>query len=182
MPASPASPASPVLLGVLGDTHGKADACAAAVELLRRRGATHFCHTGDVGDAGVLDRLAGTACRLVWGNTDLDRDQLDLYARDLDLEPMGDWGRFDLAGFRIVLTHGDDTRGLARLRDDAEARRERVDLLLTGHSHVPHDRDLPGGGRWLNPGALHRARPKTCRLVTLDTDGVSSDLLVVSNA
>ena len=176
----------PVRLGVLGDTHGKAHACAAAIDLLRRRGATHFCHTGDVGegDAGmaVLNALAGTGCRFVWGNNDFDRDRLDPYARDLDLEPMGDWGRFSLNGLRIVLTHGDDARGLARLRDDAEARRERVDLLLTGHTHVPHDREFPGGGRWLNPSALHRARPKTCRLVTLAGDGVSSDLLVVSNA
>ena len=155
----------PVLLGVLGDTHGRADACRAALDLLRERGAAGFAHTGDVGGEAVLDALAGTGCRLVWGNTDADRPEA--YARDLGLDPLGDWGRFGVAGRSVVLTHGDDAAGLRRLLADLESGRDRVDLLLTGHTHVPHDRPLPGGGRWVNPGALHRARPRTCCLVTL---------------
>jgi putative phosphoesterase len=166
----------PIRLGVLGDTHGRAETCRAAIAVLREAGATRFCHTGDVGEDGraqaVLDELAGTGCRFVWGNNDYEDRSLADYATDLGLICGGDWHRFDLDRLKVVLTHGDDLRGLRRLEADAASGRERVDLLLTGHSHVPHDRAFPGGGRWINPGALHRARPRTCCLLRIDDDGI----------
>ena len=154
-------------LGVLGDTHGRADACRAAIELLQRLGCDGFCHTGDVGDGpggmAVLDALAGTDCRFVWGNNDFDRDVLDDYALDLDLMPLGDVGRFEAGGVRIVLAHGDDPSVARSLDRDGGA-----DLLLTGHSHLNHDERLHKGAvRWVNPGALYRARPKTVATVEL---------------
>ena len=45
---------------------------------------------------------------------------------------------------------------------------QRHDYLFQGHSHIREDRTV-GRVRIVNPGALHRARPKTVALV--DTEG-----------
>ncbi len=170
-----------VRLGVLSDTHGHADTCRAAIALLTQQGATHLVHCGDIGDGAagvaVLDALAGTGCRFVWGNCDFDQKQLAPYARDLGLEVLADFGRFELAGRTIVVAHGDDPRRLRQLQSDAIANRIDFDLLLTGHTHAPHDERL-GTARWVNPGALHRARPKTVATIDL-ADLDSKEALVI---
>src|ERR1700754_735549 len=65
-----------VLIGILSDTHGRADAMALAMQALRNGGAEFFIHCGDVGSEGVLDHLAGAPAAFVWGNTDWDRAAL----------------------------------------------------------------------------------------------------------
>jgi putative phosphoesterase len=163
------------VLGVLGDTHGRADAATRAVQVLRQAGATEFLHTGDVGDyvrspEPVFDALAGTNCRFVWGNNDVqgpERTAAEAYARDLDLVPLGDCGVVELAGLRVRIEHGDDLRELRRLSRDATSGRDvGCDLLLTGHSHLVHDRRL-GKLRWINPGALFRAATLTVAVIEL---------------
>ena len=52
---------------------------------------------------------------------------------------------------------------------DAEADEGEDDYLLSGHTHVPHDQRF-GAMRWINPGALHRARPKTFALLDVSRD------------
>lgn len=159
------------LLGVLGDTHGRADACRKGVELLESLGCGHLVHTGDVGDGemgrAVLDQLAGTNCRFVWGNNDWDADTLASYAADLGLTLLPPFGTFELSGITIAVAHGDDLRRLRKLLADARAGAAGVpDLLLTGHSHLAHD-ERAGATRWVNPGALFRAATKTVATVDL---------------
>lgn len=160
----------PIRLGVLSDTHGHADMCLLGVQLLKDNGATHFVHCGDIGDGSqgmaVLDALAGTGCRFVWGNCDFDQKKLAPYATEFGLELLMDFGRFELAGKQVVVAHGDDLQQMRWLESDAEADRIDFDLLLTGHSHTPHDQSL-GSARWVNPGALHRAKPKTVATIDL---------------
>ena len=159
-------------LGILSDTHGHPENCRAGLEVLQAAGATHFVHCGDIGDGQdgrlVCDQLAGTDCRLVRGNCDWDFNDLAAYARDLDLQPMGDWGQFTLAGKTFVLTHGDDRHRVWSLLDG----RDPPDYLLTGHTHEPHDHRQARGSktRWINPGALFRARPKTVAVLEIETD------------
>lgn len=159
------------LLGVLSDTHGRADACRQAVDQLNALRVNHFIHCGDIGNGAggeaVLDALAGTGCHFVWGNTDSDRERLTPYATDLGLRVLGDVGHLTIAGQRLLVTHGDDVRLLRDLRRAAEAGEPKTDLLLTGHSHQPHDQRV-AGMRWVNPGALFRAKPKTFCTIDLE--------------
>lgn len=170
----------PSLLGVLSDTHGRADACRTVVDQLNALHVKHFIHCGDIGDGpggeAVLDALAGTGCHFVWGNNDFDRDRLAPYATDLGLRVLGDVGHLTVANHRILVTHGDNLRLLRDLRHAAKADEPKADLLLTGHSHLPHDERV-GDMRWVNPGALFRANPKTFCTIDLsrlsDPEGVT---------
>jgi len=161
-----------VLLGVLSDTHGHADACRRAVDLLAGMGSDVLVHCGDVGDFArparpVLDELAGHDVRFVWGNND-DPDPADeRYARALGLTPVVPLEPLKLAGVRVALQHGDDFPKLRKLTRAAERGEDvGIDLLVTGHSHAAHDLRV-GRLRWINPGALFRARPHTVATVDL---------------
>jgi putative phosphoesterase len=137
---------------LLADTHGILDTRIGAIA----RECDVVVHTGDVGNATVLDmlRAGGAQVFAVRGNNDVpskwprdDRRVLD------DLE---ETARIDLPGGVLIATHGDryapSTRH-ARLRAAfPEAR-----AIVYGHSHriVVDDEASP----WiLNPGAAGRAR------------------------
>lgn len=170
-----APPPGATRLGILSDTHGRADACRQAVRLLAELGAQAFAHCGDVGEEPVLDELAGHPVWFVWGNNDFDRQRLAQYAGELGLCCLGDFGRFGFAGRRFAITHGDNGSHLAAVREaalrgEAAAGEGRPDdYLLTGHTHAAHDRRI-GSLRWINPGALYRARPKTAALLDVGAD------------
>lgn len=154
-------------IGIISDTHGLTDAAREAVERLEQLGAEFFLHAGDVGDFGrdgadVLHLLPTGRAAFVFGNNDFDRPVLLELAKALQVECLGDAGEIRLGGYRIGLTHGDrEPRMDALIRSG-------VAYLITGHTHAAHDLTLPGT-RWINPGALHRARPRRFALLDLST-------------
>jgi hypothetical protein len=150
-----------MLLGLLSDTHGRADAARQGLRLLQEAGAEFFIHCGDVGGEPVLDTLAGLPNAVVWGNNDIDRVRLARYADSIGVHVHDPFARLAFDGLRLLVTHGDDWHLLDRaVRDNL------CDLLLCGHTHVPADQRR-GKVRVFNPGALYRARQKT--VATLDT-------------
>ena len=150
-----------MLVGILSDTHDRVDAMAAAMRVLRDRGAQFFVHCGDVGSERVIDHLAGVPSAFVFGNTDWDRATLARYAEKLHVACYGSMADLELGGKRFAVIHGDDFRLKQRLLAE-----QRHDYLLQGHTHVRADERV-GKVRLINPGALHRAREKTVAL--LDT-------------
>jgi len=156
-----------VIIGILGDTHDRADATAAGLQALRDHGAEFFIHTGDVGSERVLDQLAGMPGVFIWGNTDWDRVPLARYAQGLGLTCGGDLYQLTLDGKQIAVTHGDDDPAVRKALDG-----QTLDYLFTGHTHQPHDR-RSGRTRWVNPGALYRTRHKTVAALDLATDRLS---------
>lgn len=155
-----------MLIAILSDTHDRTDTMAAAVQLLHSRGANYFIHCGDVGSPAVLDHLAGLRAAFVWGNCDWDRLALERHAKSIGIECFGAFGELELDGRKIALIHGDDPALKRRLLSEQQR-----DYLLQGHTHVRQDLRV-GRTRIINPGALHRANPKTVAL--LDT---AEDLL-----
>ena len=158
------------LIGVISDSHGRIEPVRVAVAQLRQRGIGTLIHCGDVGTGSqgrlVLDELAAAAAdgltvAFVWGNTDYDADELATYATHLGLDRHGEAVVLELAGKRLGVTHGH----LRQPFGDADGLTPTLDYLLSGHSHVVHDR-REGPTRLLNPGALHRCPVKTA--ATLD--------------
>jgi putative phosphoesterase len=165
-----------VIVGILSDTHGRADAATAAVRVLVERGAEQLIHCGDVGDGAegraVLDAMAGHNAAFVFGNNDYDERELARYAGDLGIFCLSRGGAFDFDGKRAEVTHGDDLKYVRRI-----LAAQKVDYLFVGHTHVPLDR-LDGRVRTINPGAQYRATTKTVAL--LDTVADTVEFLTVT--
>ena len=153
-----------MIVGILSDTHGKADMAAAAVELLLQHHAAAFVHCGDVGGTAVLDTLAGLRATFVFGNNDWDRTDLERYAADLGIACGGTEGKLAFGTKLGVVTHGDDSNIVRRVLE-----KQAVDYLFVGHSHVVDDQGV-GRVRVINPGALYRASRKTVAVLDTETD------------
>ncbi len=153
-----------MLVGLLSDTHDRFEAAAMAVKMLRANGAEYLLHAGDVGSQRIIDLLTGGPAAFVWGNNDWDRPSLARYAANIGVTCFDVFGEVELDGKRFAITHGDDTQTV-----NAVLRGQNHDYLITGHSHVPHDR-REGKVRWINPGALSRASVKTVALLNTQTD------------
>lgn len=151
-------------LGILSDTHGRANATRAAIDALTAAGATSLLHCGDVGEQAVIDQLAGLPTVLIWGNNDWDITSLEAYARSLGIDCRGRFADFELAGRRLAAVHGDDLSHLQSLLAS-----QAYDYVFHGHTHVRRDQMI-GRTRVVNPGALFRAREKTVALLDLASD------------
>lgn len=169
-----------MMLGILSDTHGRADRAHAALRLLDERGATHFVHCGDVCGTDVLAALAGRNAWFVWGNMDLESVRDAEFARTLGLStPASIPVQMEIAGKRMAIFHGHEPEfarwlGLAQ-RGERDALRELaggpLDYVFYGHTHQADD-DRVAGVRWINPGALQRARQYSVALLDVSRDSL----------
>jgi len=127
-----------VRIGVISDTHG----------LLRPEVATafagvdHILHAGDIGDAGVLRDLEKIASvTAVAGNVDGFRCGK---ARET--------ARVVLGRVRFFLVHILDRPRRPRPEVTRDLARDPADVVVFGHSHLPHDETIEGV-RYLNPAS-----------------------------
>ncbi len=152
-----------MLIGILSDSHGDAVTTATAVRLLEQRGAKHLVHCGDICGEPVLDELTGHHATFVWGNCDSPAPHMRKYVQSLGLPWPEPPVILELAGKRIAVFHGHE-RAFASAAD-----RNDLDYVLYGHTHKYADRRI-GRTRFINPGALYRARIKTVALLNLKND------------
>jgi len=151
-------------IGLLSDSHGRADITRNAVRELRNHQADILIHLGDIGSESVIDALAEPMpVHLVFGNTDWEIDGLTRYAESLGISVNHPVGRLDIEGGTLVFQHGDRTAQMQA------ALAESVRYLCHGHTHVTRD-DRVGGTRVINPGALHRAARYTVALLDTEED------------
>ena len=122
-------------IGIISDTHGAVHPAIAGLF----RGVDHILHAGDVGGAHVLRALEAIApVTYVDGNND------DASGEEI--------ARVKLGSLRVLLTHilprphGLDARVVRSLRE------EPADLVVFGHSHLPHD-EVIDGVRFFNPAS-----------------------------
>jgi uncharacterized protein len=123
-------------IGIISDTHGLLRPEAEQ----RLAGVDHIVHAGDIGRPGIVDALRRIApVTAIRGNGD-----------------SGEWAReypdttlLRLAGKSIYVLHD-----LKTLRADPDAR---IDVIVSGHSHVPKIETV-GGVLYLNPGSAGRRR------------------------
>lgn len=156
-----------MIVGLVSNTNGRADAMASAVSVLRDRGADLIVHCGDVGGRHVLDEMGKVPdAGFVWGDRDRDRMGLLRHAQQVNVVCFGVLGELDLDGRRAVLVHGDDKKLVRRLLDE-----QQYDYLLYGHDTDGEDRKV-GKTRVVNPGSLHGAPKSHCALISTTSDEV----------
>lgn len=123
-------------IGVISDTHGVVHPAIAAAFA----NVDAIVHAGDIGGQHVLDALRAIApITSVEGNNDEGATGEAIV-------------RVTIGTLRILLTHilprpsKPDKRVLASLR------REPADVVIFGHSHLPHD-EIVDGVRYFNPAS-----------------------------
>ena len=181
-------------IGLLSDSHGRADTTRRGVDLLLAKQVDLLVHLGDIGTPQVIDALLKPSTRgdgilpvrIVFGNTDWDAAALGRYARSVGVRVDHPVGRIDLGaegetppggrenpagsgtphpGTRLVFLHGDDASAM-RLALGSGAT-----YLCHGHTHEACDR-RQDRTRIINPGALFRARVHSVALLDTDRDQV----------
>ncbi len=156
-------------IGILSDTHGNISATAKAAQIFRNAGVSAIFHCGDIGGMDVLAELAGVfeplgvPVHAVLGNVDIYAADWKFFPTNVGVQLHGRFGDITLDGIRIALLHSDDAR---RYRKTVSSRD--YELVLSGHTHVPHDY-ISGKTRCINPGTAGRGMPNTCAVLDVST-------------
>lgn len=154
-----------MLVGIMSDSHGRSDMVKRALTLFDELNVKHIFHCGDVGDQDVFDEFVGRRFSFVWGNCDIPDGGTREYLRTVGIaEPSAVPLICNVGGKTFAVFHGHE-REFTRLdRIDA-------DYVLCGHSHQRRDERI-GTLRIINPGALHRANPKTVATLNTENDAL----------
>ena len=150
-------------IGVVSDTHDRLEITETAIRLLCERGAELILHCGDIESSETIRLFTTVPTHFVFGNWDKDREGLLAAIADVGGRWHEDYGWLELSGKSVAWCHG-DVRGQRRELEQNGA----FDYVFYGHSHRP-EAHVTGTTLVLNPGALHRARPKTVALVDVAT-------------
>jgi putative phosphoesterase len=158
-------------IGIVSDTHGNRLMVNLALAELHQRGITTVLHCGDIDDAETVALFRGFTTHFVFGNCDTDREALRAAMADVGATLHDHFGSVELEGVKLAFLHGDDQ---AMMRD--VERSGYYDFLFYGHTHQAEEHRT-GSTRILNPGALHRARPKTFVVLDLTNREVESVMI-----
>ena len=150
-------------IAVLSDTHSRYATVAKALQIIKERAIIEVIHCGDIEDAETIELFQGLKAHFVYGNCDLERLSLARKVEDLGLTLHESWGNVEIEGVKIAFLHGHDKQ----LMEDVE-NSGYFDFLFYGHTHKAAEHRT-GPTHVINPGALHRANPKT--FVILDVPG-----------
>ena len=156
-------------IGIISDSHGKAERMAAALEVFSDRGVDAIVHCGDAGSVECIEMLgvAGAPACAVSGNMDRRRKRaMAAAAERCGVAFSTSFVEVPLGGGQfLVATHGHD----AALLDELIAG-EQFPYVCHGHTHRVRDERI-GKVRVINPGALaHPRDPRYPTVAILDTE------------
>jgi putative phosphoesterase len=155
-------------IAIVIDTHGRQATVLRALELLNGRGISLILHCGDIDDPPTVKLFQGFTTHFVFGNADWDKQALRRAIRSVGAALHEPFGTLEVAGRKIAWLHGDDKRLLQDLENA-----EYFDYLFYGHTHRA-EQHRSGPTLVVNPGALHRARPRTFVVLDLDRQELES--------
>lgn len=148
-----------MLIGVISDTHGllRPEAGVALAEC------EHILHAGDVGDAGILERLSEIApVTAIRGNVDVSGECAALPETEM----------VELGGVFFYIVH---SLGWLDLNPAAAG----VGVVVSGHSHKPSI-EQRNGVMYLNPGSAGPRRfklPVSVALVTVNQGKAEAQIM-----
>ena len=154
------------LIGIVSDTHEDVRMIVKAVAIFKSRAPSLVIHCGDIISPPVLERFAGLALKLAFGNNDGERSGLKKKCGELGFSEIADTLTFEVAGKSFFVNHGTS----ARVIDEAIATQQ-YDYVLHGHTHIPRN-EVIGRTRVINPGALFSADTYTIAFLTPTTGEV----------
>jgi putative phosphoesterase len=155
-------------IGIVSDSHGRQATVRLALAELRDRGIRTVLHCGDIDDPETVLLFRGFTAHFVFGNCDGDRAGLRRATEEVGATLHENFGSVELEGVKIAFVHGDDAGLLRDLEGSGY-----YDFLFYGHTHAAKEHRT-GPTRVINPGALHRARPKTFVVLDLAARAVES--------
>jgi uncharacterized protein len=122
-------------IGIISDTHGVVHPALAEVFA----NVDHIVHAGDIGGAHVLDALRALAPL-----TSVDGNNDDATGEEIE--------RVKLGTLRMLVTHILPRPHQLAPRVVDALREERTDVVVFGHSHLPHN-EIVNGVRYFNPAS-----------------------------
>lgn len=134
-------------IGIISDTHSNFSAIRKACEIFRENNINTVLHCGDITSAEALKGFNGFEVYFVFGNIDVNRDELEGMSARLGFHCLKEEGTVNLGKRRIALIHGDNKKRLLELIEQQE-----FDIILTGHTHKK-EAYLLGKTLVINPGA-----------------------------
>jgi putative phosphoesterase len=148
-------------IAILGDTHSRYQTVEQVLEMLKEQKIEFVLHCGDIEDAETVRLFEGFTTHFVFGNCDSERADLRRAMKAIGASIHESYGDLELEGRKIAWLHGDDHH----LLRDVE-RSGHYDFLFYGHTHHA-EQHRTGPTLVVNPGALHRARPKSFAVLDL---------------
>jgi putative phosphoesterase len=155
-------------LAIVSDTHSRHAHVRVALAAINDRGVQTVLHCGDIEDPETVRLFAGLDAHFVFGNCDYYLDDLRTAMADIGATSHEHRGHLELDGRKVAFLHGHDKTLMQEVEESGH-----FDYLFHGHTHVAVDR-RNGPTRVINPGALHRAKPKTFVVLDLATGAVES--------
>jgi putative phosphoesterase len=156
---------------VISDSHDALASVDAAVARIRDAGIEHVVHCGDIVSPEVVHLLAGVRADWLLGNCDTKPAALAAAIGSHRDHALHGWSLvLELGGLDVGFTHGH----LPAVVGDLLRRGCR--WVVHGHSHQIRD-EVIDGVRFLNPGALYRARPRSFMVIDPETSRVTWERL-----
>jgi putative phosphoesterase len=148
-------------IAIVSDTHDNTANTKVALELIRQRGVKCILHCGDICEPTTVELFRGCDVHFVQGNNDYELAELRAAAESIDAEFHGAFADLEMSGKRIAMLHGDRWQLLDRVQAE-----QAYDYVFFGHLHE-FSWNQTGRTVVINPGALHRARPKSFVILNL---------------
>ena len=160
-------------IGVVSDTHDRAEVIAEAIRLLLEQQVELILHCGDIETPETARLFKAIPTHFVFGNWDKDRVKLAAAIKDVGGTHHDSFGAIELAGKRLAWVHSHERHQLRQLEHS-----DFFDYLFYGHTHV-REQHRTGKTLVANPGALFRANPKTCIVLDVATGEIKPILVPV---
>jgi putative phosphoesterase len=157
-------------IAILSDTHSRYGTIETALQLVERQRVELILHCGDIEDSEAV-WLFPPNTHFVFGNCDTERASIRQAVHGLGATLYEPFGKLEWHGVIVAWLHGDDRKLMRDLEHSGD-----LDYLFYGHTHVADERRT-GPTRVINPGALHRARPKT--FLVLDLESGATETVIV---
>lgn len=155
-------------IGVLSDTHGCIDTVERVLSEFESRGVETLIHCGDIDDAATVKSFARWDVHFVFGNCDADRLAIRRAIDSIGATLHEPFGHLQIEGKQLAWLHGDQADLMRSVEYSGG-----YDYLFFGHTHVAEHR-MTSTTQVINPGALFRARQRSCLVLDLPSGALET--------